>query len=377
MEFYTVLRTSGDTAKCDPVVLRQTETTRLVFKPLLVNNAQDSRAPLKGDLVFQHKAKGDDWEDRNDVSLASLRADEWVKIELKADEVHQLMHHIGALYRLYRRDKLPAGKTHFIRVDLGSEQARSMSSHDIGRLLALSQEAGSELLTRLLEWVGQLSNAHQALEQLEQLDEATLQQLNSLVGLTSLKALLRQWEEQRANHKEEFWQQLLAKNTFVLSQVLAEPVVLINGKAYVGGKTLSNTGGHVVDFLSANSITSNAVLVEIKTPVTPLLGKAHRTGAHSISEDLTAAVVQVLNYKHSLMTQFNSVKGDSGNQVSPFCPRCVVIAGNAGKELETEEQRRSFELQRGNSKDVLIITYDELFGKVSTLVEAIEGSGPA
>jgi len=63
LELYTVIRTSGDTAEADPIVLRSTETTRLVFKPLLVNNAQDPDALVKGTFVFQKKRKSESWED--------------------------------------------------------------------------------------------------------------------------------------------------------------------------------------------------------------------------------------------------------------------------------------------------------------------------
>ena len=50
-----------------------------------------------------------------------------------------------------------------------------------------------------------------------------------------------------------------------------------------------------------------------------------------------------------------------------FNPRCIVIIGNAEKELSSVSKRRSFELFRANLKDVEIVTYDELFKKAETL----------
>jgi hypothetical protein len=48
MASVTITGTSRDSARCDPVVLRQTTTTRLVFKPDLVKNQHDAGKPVKG-----------------------------------------------------------------------------------------------------------------------------------------------------------------------------------------------------------------------------------------------------------------------------------------------------------------------------------------
>lgn len=42
LELYSIISRSRDSAEADPIVLREAETTRLVFKPLLVNNAQET-----------------------------------------------------------------------------------------------------------------------------------------------------------------------------------------------------------------------------------------------------------------------------------------------------------------------------------------------
>ncbi len=45
------------------------------------------------------------------------------------------------------------------------------------------------------------------------------------------------------------------------------------------------------------------------------------------------------------------------------------------RQLEaTKKQRKSFELFRMGLKDVQVITYDELFGKVEFLVNLLEGN---
>lgn len=372
MEIYSITRRSPGTAEGDPVVLRETQTTRLVFKPLLVNSAQDRRQPVKGSFVFQRKSRNDAWEDHSELQLSNLKATEWVKIDIKAKELDTLLKHVAAMYRLHRRHDLPRGKAHYILVDL--EGSPDAFQRNFDRILALSGRMGVDVVSNFIEWAIRDENAADLLGQLEQLDAGTLGRLNTLVGVTSLKSMLQKWEANQNNANEEFWQRTFQENAFVLSQVFSFPVLIISGKAYVGGKVVDNTGGHLADFLAANPITKNAVIVEIKTPRTKLLGKQYRAGVSSTSEELSGAVNQVLTYRHSLTTDFLSIRREHENNLEVFSPHCLVIAGHAREQLQDHHQHKSFELIRNSLKDVLVITYDELFEKTKQLIQALEGT---
>ncbi|MGZ6569361.1 MAG: hypothetical protein ACXVE9_18460, partial [Solirubrobacteraceae bacterium] len=81
-------------------------------------------------------------------------------------------------------------------------------------------------------------------------------------------------------------------------QLTGSPVVLLKERAYIGGKGISNTGGGVVDYLLANSLTGNVSLVEIKTPGAPLCDAQYRSsGAYIIGKDVVGGLVQVLGYR--------------------------------------------------------------------------------
>jgi hypothetical protein len=56
-------------------------------------------------------------------------------------------------------------------------------------------------------------------------------------------------------------------------------------------------------------------------------------------------------------------------KLTAFHPKCVLIVGNAEMQLPDEKSRKSFELFRGNQRDVEIMTYDELFRKTEILAE--------
>src|SRR4051812_30162659 len=111
MESVTITGTSRDSARCDPVVLRETGTTRLVFKPDLVKDRHDARKPVKGTLIFQRKKPGDEWEDAGDINLASLKAGEGVQLALNCEEVDRLLGAMRWLYERFGADGIPDWKT--------------------------------------------------------------------------------------------------------------------------------------------------------------------------------------------------------------------------------------------------------------------------
>ena len=234
--------------------------------------------------------------------------------------------------------------------------------------------AGVDVATRVFEWMASAENAPDILDQLGRLQASSLQQINSLVGITNLRTLCQLWEENRSNKNEEFWQTTFQKHSFALTQLFAFPVILFRGKAYVGGKGLENTGGNIVDFLAANHLTRNALLIEIKTPLTPLLGGEYRGGGiYSASDDFSGAISQVLSYRHSLQREFDNLGRDYRDRVDAFSPQCMVVMGNTERLLNSG-QVRSFELLRGAVRnEVTVVTYDELFGKVKALLDLLEG----
>jgi Domain of unknown function (DUF4263) len=178
--------------------------------------------------------------------------------------------------------------------------------------------------------------------------------------------ILRIWDRNKQNADEAFWQITFTENVYAISQVFAVPLIFIKDAAYVGGMNINKQNAKLVDYLFSLESSREAVLVEIKTPATKLLGPKYR-GTFRPSPDLTGAVMQVLDYRDTLVKNLGSVTQDTGYKINAFAPRCVVIAGNGCIELESEDKRRAFELFRANSKDVEIVTYDELFRKLDVL----------
>ena len=166
--------------------------------------------------------------------------------------------------------------------------------------------------------------------------------------------------------REEEWQIFFNENPFVLNMAFGRPVIKVQDKAHVGGRTISGKGGKIADFLVKNSMTNNTAIVEIKTPQTELLSKReYRGGVVGPSADLSGAINQVLDQKYRFERAITQFKEDSRlYDLESYSVYCCLIVGTMPVE---EAQRKSFELFRGNSKDVEILTFDELLKKLDGL----------
>ena len=95
----------------------------------------------------------------------------------------------------------------------------------------------------------------------------------------------------------------------------------------------------------------------------------------SMSDELSGAVGQCLNYKHSMQKHYISLISENKNS-DPFeviNPKSLLIIGCLTGEFGKEKNKlEAFELYRQNLKDVVIVTYDELIEKVKILKSILE-----
>jgi hypothetical protein len=201
------------------------------------------------------------------------------------------------------------------------------------------------------------------------------------VGADQVGDALDLWEANKDNKDEAFWQVALAARPFLLNQLLAAPVVIHGEKAFVGGKSVSNTGGKYPDFLLRQQDLGNVVVVEIKTPVAKLLqGKPYRSGVYAPSAELAGGLSQIAVQRHKLVTNapvLAQEQQDTDGDEEPFRvfnPRGILVIGSAERELDTGSKRQSFELFRSGLRDVDVVTYDELFTRARVLREVLTGA---
>ena len=191
--------------------------------------------------------------------------------------------------------------------------------------------------------------------------------------LVTLDRLIKRFEDMIGKIlNESDWQEFLNENRFLLGLTFGCPVIVVGDEASVGGHKMTGSGGKSTDFLVKHAMTNNVAIIEIKKPSSPLLYKTeYRAGVLPASKELSGAINQVIDQKHKLVSEFAQIKQNSRIfDIESYSVRCCLIIG---KTPEDENERKSFEMIRGNSRDVDVMTFDEMLTKIQTVKEFLQG----
>jgi hypothetical protein len=364
--------TSAYTATGEEILLRESSKSRLVFKPLLIQNPHNPQHCVKGEFIFQIKKPSGNWEDYKTLNLNKMKDQEWIKLSLHSEEIFNLITALDKYYGIFQKYGIRQGENEFYITDKNVRPLLDQILSNKETFRKLLAAGGAEILEKLFAWMSATQDSGLIVEKLQKLNVDSLKKINSLIGVSNLRKVLSIWNQNKENNDEEFWQKTLKEHTWVISQVFSHPVVILQQKAYVGGKAIDNSKGNVVDFLYKNKLTSNVVLIEIKTPITKLMGPKYRQNSYSISQEITGPINQVLTYKDELQKSYTSLINKDSSEYHSFNPQCLVIAGCFQSEQMNTTGKRSFELFRTDMKNVEIITFDELFEKIQLLVSLLE-----
>jgi hypothetical protein len=259
----------------------------------------------------------------------------------------------------------PADTAKIYSIMQGHSENREFWAFWTGQFLAISRDARERGDVNRAMWATACAERSRAMMMFKTALEEVVWMGHSAKRIIDILGV---WEAHKENNDEQFWQVTFNDNTYVLSQVFAVPLVFIQDRAYVGGMKLDRSESRFIDYVFSAEASREAILIEIKTPTSPLLGREYR-GNLPPSHELAGSVVQVLNYRYELGQNLRRLTQGTDVQLSAFNPKCAVIIGDAEAELRDETARRSFELFRAGLKDVEIVTYDELFRKVEILAE--------
>jgi hypothetical protein len=230
--------------------------------------------------------------------------------------------------------------------------------------LSIAKDAITQQDAALAAWAMTCAERFRALYIFREYFEETVWMGHSAKRLIEL---IYTWDSNKTNDDEEFWQVQFQLHSYAFSQLFSVPVTFIRDKAYVGGQDIDRSDARLVDFLFSGGVSNEAILIEIKTPVTPLLlRQPYRRNVYAPSRDLVGSVVQVADYRRSLNRDLNALIRGAKYNLDAFNPKAVVIIGNSS-ELDTEKKQRSFELFRSGLSNVEIVTFDELFLKIERL----------
>ena len=204
-----------------------------------------------------------------------------------------------------------------------------------------------------------------------------LVRLRNDIELVNLENLINRFRLMLgAGHAESVWQEFFNENSFILSLAFGYPIIKVGQQASVGGRKLSGKGEKITDFLVKNSMTNNMAVVEIKTPGARLLKDSQfRGGVFPPSNVLSESTIQALDQRYQLQRDISGIKDRSREpDIESYSVQCCLVIGTMPR---IEDEQKSFELFRGNSKDVQIVTFDELFEKVVQLRDLLASSDDA
>lgn len=360
----TISRESPTTAAVRALKLRGGDNVRLVFVPQLVENAAEPGKPVKGSLLYQRKRPSGAWEPVAAISLASLRADEGVRIALNCDEIDRLRTYLNVLFDHFEGSGLIPGQRKYKLIDDRSPLFELET--------ALERADTPDALRLVTTWLGKRS-FEEIVKHAGALDDGTLA-LDAALGVGRLTSFITQAEWLLESNDESAWQRLLSEQSWVVSQVFAEPLVFVCGQAYLGGKTITNQGGTLADFLYRNQHTGNCMIVEIKTPIVPFIqhDRYERNNSINVSSALSGVSQQVLGDRAVLLKEYDRLARAGDTEATPIDPKMLVVIGRL--EPLSRPERESFERYRANLANVIVVTFDELVAKVRTLLDLLRGS---
>lgn len=206
-------------------------------------------------------------------------------------------------------------------------------------------------------------------------------------GLQIFKLLFSQedyWKAYATENKisdskeESTWQYFFKKNEWIFGYGLDYRYQkILQKEPHLSGSNIDGGGDVIGDFLLGDKMFTT--FVEIKKPSTPIFANSqNRSGSWTLSTHLMNAVSQILEQKASglIKLEKGSLFDSAGYLIThKACDsKVILIIGNWNEldsctDQEKEIKKRTFELFRRDSRNIEILTFDELYERAKFIVE--------
>ena len=361
-----VVSTSYRTASASPIILKSTDLLQTKFVPTLVDNNKDVQKCVSGKLIYEKKKKKDEHFPTEKLSRTNVKVGEFMEMYLGTTETYALYQGLKSLYELYGElGTTPFGSHTYTKVDQHFKLVKELILNEPTVAHMLTQKENIDLVKTLLQIITTNSSIDNLKDSLKELEQTNIDALNNTLSIEKLERVLLCLKDNLHNSNEEDWQKIFSDNQWLISQMFSTPYIIFEDKAYVGGKSISNKGGNICDFLYRNCLTNDVALIEIKTPCTPIFSSPYRN-TYSFSNELSGGINQVLNYKDSLIKDYYALCHNYENPFEAVNPKCFLIIGTLGN-LDSN-QIKALENYRNNFTPVQIVTFDELIQRTENFI---------
>lgn len=175
---------------------------------------------------------------------------------------------------------------------------------------------------------------------------------------------------------ESWWQDFFERNKWIFGYGLNYQILRHKqSQPNYGGTRMDGKGGQKGDYLtSTDGDLSFTVLVEIKTPNTPLLQGSEeiRAGAWSLSKELTDALSQIQAnidmWDKQGSKQPDNIDSLEKENIFTVQPKGIIVIGTLG-QLNTRSKRETFQRFRKSLHGIDILTFDELLKRAQYIIE--------
>ena len=187
-------------------------------------------------------------------------------------------------------------------------------------------------------------------------------------------------ENGKSKAKEETaWQLFFEKNEWIFGYGLDYRYQnVLQREANVSDADLDGKNTVVGDFLMGDERFTT--FVELKKPTTNLFGRSqNRSNCWSLSSDLQDSLSQILEQKASGLIKLDTPKfNDKGDLLTQksYDSKVILVIGHwneldeASSERERSIKMKTIELYRRDSRNVEILTYDELYNRAEFIVHS-------
>lgn len=177
--------------------------------------------------------------------------------------------------------------------------------------------------------------------------------------------------------EENWWQNFFDNNKWIFGYGLNYQILRQEqSQPAYGGTKIDGQGGQRGDYLTSTiGEVGFTVLVEIKTPDTPLIQGAQeiRNGAWSLSKYLADALSQIqaniFTWDKEGSEQRDNRDRFDGQDIYTVQPKGIIVIGSLLSIKEDRHKRETFQRFRKSLHGIEIITFDELYSRAKFIIE--------
>ena len=181
----------------------------------------------------------------------------------------------------------------------------------------------------------------------------------------------------KKHSEEKVWQYFFEKNQWIFGYGLDYRYQeILQREVHLSYAELDGSNTVIGDYLLGDNFFTT--FVELKKPSTLLFAnKGNRSNSWKLSNDLIESVSQILEHKASGLIRLDSPQYINGEPLTQkaYDSKVILIIGdwkeleNSSNTLEKEIKKKTLELFRRDSRNVEILTFDELFERSKFIVE--------